>query len=110
MPTTAFTPVLQADGKRLYCVWRDPRVDVTNVTITVVVVDSARASDALRGLHGYDCAHDSEGYRCQRVSQNPQYPVTDGDTYFTRGDVGIRITQSNVPTSGLLDDVMAHTF
>ncbi len=110
VPKTAFTPVLQPGGGRLYCVWRDPRVDVTNVVIDVAVVDSTKAFAALQQLSGFDCDRESEGYRCQKISQNPQYPVTDGDTYFTRGDIGIRITQSNVPTDGLLDDVEAHVF
>ncbi|WP_182046864.1 hypothetical protein [Curtobacterium sp. ME26] len=110
VPKTAFTPVLQPGGGRLYCVWRDPRVDVTNVVIDVAVVDSTKAFAALQQLSGFDCDRESEGYRCQKISQNPQYPVTDGDTYFTRGDIGIRITQSNVPTDGLLEDVEAHVF
>lgn len=111
-PEDAFTPVLQADGKHLSCVWRDPRADITNLVIDVAVVDSSRASGALQALpaKGYDCAHVAEGYRCQKVSQDPQYPVVDGDTYFTRGDIGIHISQSNTPTDGLLDDVMAHVF
>lgn len=111
-PKDAFTSVLQADGKHLSCVWRDPRADITNLVIDVVVVDSSRAFGALQALpaKGYDCAHVAEGYRCQKVSQNSQYPVIDGDTYFTRGDIGIRISQSNTPTDGLLDDVTAHVF
>lgn len=111
-PEDAFTPVLQADGKQLSCVWRDPRADTSFLSIDVAVVDSSRAFGALQALpaKGYDCARDAEGYRCQKVWQDPQYPVTDGDTYFTRGDVGIHVQQSNTPTDGLLDDVMAHVF
>ncbi|WP_152998060.1 hypothetical protein [Curtobacterium luteum] len=110
-PTDRLTPVLQPDGKRLYCIWRDPQADTTFLSIRVAVVDSTKAYPHLQSaLKGYDCSLDGYGYRCQKVSQNSQYPVTDGDTYFTRGDVGIHIQQSNVQTSGLLDDVIAHVF
>ncbi|RPE84983.1 hypothetical protein EDF28_0925 [Curtobacterium sp. PhB137] len=112
IPKSAFTPVLQADGKRLYCVWREPQADISYLSIAVDVVDSATASAALQKLpdDGYDCGNEAEGYQCQKVSKNEQYPVTDGDTYFTRGDIGIHIQQSNIETSGLLDDVMDHVF
>ncbi|MFS0729053.1 hypothetical protein ABC270_03120 [Curtobacterium sp. 1P10AnD] len=110
-PKDDLTPVLQPDGKSLYCVWRDPRADTTFLSIRVAVVDSTTAYAHLQSaLQGYDCSLDGYGYRCQKVSQNPQYPVTDGDTYYTRGDVGIHIQQSNVTTSGLLDDVIDHVF
>lgn len=111
VPKDALTPVLQPDGKSLFCVWRDPRADTTYLSIRVAVVDSTKAYPHLQSaLKGYGCSLDGYGYRCQKVSQNPQYPVTDGDTYFTRGDVGIHIQQSNVTTSGLLDDVVGHVF
>ncbi|PCN47780.1 hypothetical protein Csp2054_10435 [Curtobacterium sp. 'Ferrero'] len=111
VPKDALTPVLQPDGTSLYCVWRDPRADITFLSIRVAVVDSTKTYAHLQSaLDGYDCAHDGYGYRCQRISQDSQYPVTDGDTYSTRGDVGIHIQQANIPTSGLLDDVIAHVF
>lgn len=112
IPKSAFTPVLQADGKRLYCVWREPQADISYLSIAVDVVDSATASAALQKLpdDGYDCGNEAGGYQCQKVSKNEQYPVTDGDTYFTRGDIGIHIQQSNIETSGLLDDVMDQVF
>lgn len=110
IPKSVFDPVRQSDGKRLYCVWRDPRADITNVAIEVVAVDSATAIDALRGLQDIDCARDGQGYWCQKISTDEQYGVQLGTTYFTRGDIAIVINQANVPTNGLLDDVMAHLF
>jgi hypothetical protein len=112
IPKSAFTPVLQGDGKRLYCVWREPQADISYLSIAVDAVDPAAARDALERLSakGYDCGDESDGYLCQKVSRNSQYPVTDGDTYFTRGDIGIHIQQSNIETTDLLDDVLAHVF
>ncbi|WP_416395518.1 hypothetical protein [Curtobacterium sp. LFS082] len=111
VPKDDLTPVLQPDGKQLYCVWRDPQADTTFLSIRVATVDSTTAYPHLKSaLNGYDCSLDGYGYRCQEISENSQYPVTDGDTYYTRGDVGIHIQQSNVTTSGLLDDVIAHVF
>ncbi|OIH99853.1 MULTISPECIES: hypothetical protein [unclassified Curtobacterium] len=112
IPKSAFTPVLQPDGKRLYCVWREPQADISYLSIAVDVVDSATASDELQALtaKGYDCGNEAEGFLCQKVSENEQYPVTDGDTYFTRGDIGIHIRQSNIETTDLLEDVTAHVF
>ncbi|ROS70220.1 hypothetical protein EDF42_0029 [Curtobacterium sp. PhB172] len=112
IPKSALTPVLQADGKPLYCVWREPQADISYLSIAVDTVDAATASTELEKLSadGYDCADQADGYQCQKVSKNEQYPVTDGDTYFTRGDIGIHIQQSNIETSGLLDDVVDHVF
>ncbi|KQS06055.1 hypothetical protein DEJ13_01605 [Curtobacterium sp. MCLR17_007] len=110
IPKSVFDPVRQSDGKRLYCVWRDPRADITTMAIDVGVVDSSAAVGALRDLPGIDCARDGQGYWCQEVSTDEQYGVQLGTTYFTLGDIGIEIKQANVPTTGLLDDVMAHVF
>jgi hypothetical protein len=112
IPKSSFTPALQADGKRLYCVWREPQADTSYLSIAVDAVDPATARDALEQLaaKGYDCGDEADGSLCQKVSENAQYPVTDGDTYFTRGDIGIHIQQSNIETTDLLDDVVAHVF
>lgn len=110
LPKSVFDPVRQPDGTRLYCAWRDPRADVTNVVIDVTVVDPSRASSVLNGLDGFRCEPLAEGRRCQRITTDPQYGVEVGTTSFTRGDIGIEISQANVPTSGLLDDVIAHVF
>ncbi|MFJ3030106.1 hypothetical protein ACIPEQ_14800 [Curtobacterium sp. NPDC087080] len=110
IPRTALTPAGRSDGQRLYCVWRDPRADVSNLTVLVEDVVPSRATEALRGLSGFDCSTVDDGFRCQQVRQNQQYPVIDGDTYFTRGGIGIHIHQSNVPTDGLLDDVVGNVF
>ncbi|MBT1611028.1 MULTISPECIES: hypothetical protein [Curtobacterium] len=112
IPKSSFTPALQGDGKRLYCVWREPQADTSYLSIAVDAVDPAAARDALEQLatKGYDCDDESDGFLCQKVSKNSQYPVTDGDTYFARGDIGIHIQQSNIETTDLLDDVVAHVF
>ncbi|MBT1684890.1 hypothetical protein [Curtobacterium flaccumfaciens] len=112
IPKSSFTPALQGDGKRLYCVWREPQADISYLSIAVDAVDPAAAREALEQLSakGYDCGDESDGYLCQKVSKNSQYPVTDGDTYFTRGDLGIHIQQSNIETTDLLDDVVANVF
>ncbi|MCS6548174.1 hypothetical protein NYS50_09810 [Curtobacterium flaccumfaciens pv. flaccumfaciens] len=112
IPKSSFTPALQGDGKRLYCVWREPQADISYLSIAVDAVDPTAARDALELLSakGYDCGDASDGYLCQKVSKNSQYPVTDGDTYFTRGDLGIHIQQSNTETTDLLDDVVANVF
>lgn len=112
IPKSSFTPALQGDGKRLYCVWREPQADISFLSIAVDAVEPAAARDELEQLSakGYDCGDESDGYLCQKVSKNSQYPVTDGDTYFARGDIGIHVQQSNIETTDLLDDVVAHVF
>jgi hypothetical protein len=110
IPKGGFTDALQPDGKRLYCVWKDPRTDISYLSIQVDAVDAAAAPGVLDALSGYDCVDADQGRSCQKTSQDQQYPVTDGDTYFTGGGIGIRIQQANIPTDGLLDDVVAHVF
>lgn len=111
-PASAFDPVLQKGGASIYCAWRDPDADITGLSINVVTVNSAVAYKQLQKLPatGYTCTHEAEGYRCQKVTTDPEYKVPVSDTYFTRGDIGISISQANFPTNDLLDEVENHVF
>jgi hypothetical protein len=111
-PASAFDPVLQKDGSSIYCVWRDPKADITYLSISVVTVNSATAYGQLQKLpaSGYTCDLEAEGYRCQKLSTDKQYKVPVSDTYFTRGDIGIRIQQANFPTHDLLNEIEDHVY
>jgi len=111
-PTSDLDPVTVKGAASIFCVWHDPGSDITYLTIQVVTVNAATARGHLQNLaaNGYTCMPLNEGYRCQKLSTNEQYKVDVGDTYFTRGNIGIRIEQANFPTTNLLAEVEANVF
>jgi hypothetical protein len=111
-PKTQLTAALTPGGTSIYCLWRDPRADISGISIEVVTVDSAKALAQLKKLpaKGFTCKTSADAYTCQKIGKDSQYPVETGDTYYTQGDIGIRIQQANVPTSGLLAEVVARVF
>ena len=93
----------------LRCLWRDPNADITFLQVEIGTVDPTLGSGYLDGLPavGYDCEETLDGRRCQIVGTNDMYPVEEGTTVFLRDDVFISVEQANVPTSGLLDAIVA---
>ncbi|WP_286344752.1 hypothetical protein [Frondihabitans sucicola] len=111
-PTSALTPAIVKSGKSLLCIWRDPRADISGISIEFETVAPAAAATGLRALpaKGFTCAGVLSGQRCQKISTEPEHGTQVGDTYFVRGATGIRIQQTNVPTKGLLEDVVGRVF
>jgi hypothetical protein len=111
-PKTQLSAAVKSGGASIFCLWRDPRADISGISIQVVTVDSSKALAQLKKLpaKGFTCKKASDAYTCQKIGRDSQYPVETGDTYYTRGDIGIRIQQANVPTSGLLKEVVARVF
>lgn len=111
-PKTQLSAAVKSGGASIFCLWRDPRADISGISIQVVTVDPSKALAQLKKLpaKGFTCKKASDAYTCQKIGRDSQYPVETGDTYYTRGDIGIRIQQANVPTSGLLKEVVARVF
>jgi hypothetical protein len=109
-PKSVFSSVVKPGSASVLCVWRDPRADISGLSLTVLRVDPTGALAVARSLpaKGFTCEPFEEGTRCQKVSTDPEYGVEVGDTEFIRGDVAIGIQQANVPTTNLLHDVTSH--
>lgn len=108
-PTNATTAETIDSAAQLRCLWRYPDADTTAISITVGNVDRTLGEQYLTELEaqGYTCADANDGRRCQRIQQNPTYPVQDGHTVFLRDTVVIGVSQSNYPTDDLLGDLTA---
>ena len=88
----------------LWCVWRDPRADVSGIDVrfTRVTSETVGPDEERFAEHGGSCSDQDGGRFCQMTRTADPYPVETTTTSFTRGDVGVEITQTNVPTDGLL--------
>lgn len=108
-PAAEATPeeILEA-ATELFCVWGDSQADITQLTASFGHVDRSVAQQYLGTLSaaGYTCGEMLGGLRCQRIQQNEQYPVEEGETVFLRDDVYIRIYQANFPTNNLLGSIV----
>ncbi|RFA09965.1 hypothetical protein B7R54_12705 [Subtercola boreus] len=112
VPTPAASGATVAEtlsaATQLRCVWRDPRADITSMTIEIATVDPAIATGYLASLPalGYTCspttAGAGAGLACLLTTTDPKYSVDVGSTSFLRGDTYIHISQANVQTPGLL--------
>jgi hypothetical protein len=89
----------------LDCLWRDPRADVSRVSVTLGSATSAALAGHQDGLRsaGATCSPADGGTVCTRSYRVDPYPV-DGTETFWWSDDGewIDIDQVDVPTSGLL--------
>jgi len=107
-PAGAAADEVLASAAQLRCVWKDPRADITNLQASIGTVDPAVATGYLTSLaaQGFTCGAKYGGQQCQRISQNEQYPVQDGRTYFLRGTTWITVLQSNFATNGLMGQIV----
>jgi hypothetical protein len=77
-----------------------------------VIYYSAPAADSAAYLEvvkadGFTCAEALGGTRCDKTTPNSQFPVDTVETVFTRGDVWIYISMTNVDAAPLLPDMVA---
>jgi len=107
-PAGAAADEVLASAAQLRCVWKDPGADITNLQASIGTVDPAVATGYLTSLaaQGFTCGAKYGGQQCQRISQNEQYPVQDGRTYFLRGTTWIAVLQSNFATTGLMGQIV----
>lgn len=97
------------DAVELRCLWKDPRTDISGLQVTMATIDAVttgRYFDTLPA-DGYTCAPLYGGRQCQLVKQNEEYPVVEGHTEFLRDSIYVRVDQYNLPTKGLLGEIVA---
>ncbi|MCS6548127.1 hypothetical protein NYS50_09575 [Curtobacterium flaccumfaciens pv. flaccumfaciens] len=94
---------------KLYCLWKDPRADISGLAITAGTGTPAQLQHAEDDFYqGWTptCV-DADGIRtCRQTKKDPQYGTDWARTMYVRGDTWLQIDQSNVPTDGLLDAVV----
>lgn len=100
-------PAPASASKKLTCSWF-----VGDTTGGDVIYYSAPAADdqaylAVMQANGFACATALGGTRCDKTTPNSQYPVNELETTFTRDDVWIYISMTNVDDAALLPDMGA---
>ena len=106
---------------QLDCSWRDPRADVTSLSITVSGVD-AETQQAYQAwlLDGdglapvvddagasFSCGPGYDGVLCQVVSEDPMYGVELATTVLMRDGLVVEVFQANYPTDDLMGALVA---
>ena len=93
--------------KKLTCSWF-----AGDTTGGDVIYFSAPTADdnaylSVMSANGFACATALGGTRCDKTTPNSQYPVNTIETTFTRDDVWIYISMTNVDDAPLLPDLVA---
>ncbi|ROP61147.1 hypothetical protein EDF24_1313 [Curtobacterium sp. PhB130] len=88
----------------MWCVWMDPRADVSGLDIAIGQADAAELREYEADLthEGYACSDRDDGRICQMTRPADPYPVDTTLTFFARGSTWVDISQTNFPTDGLL--------
>ncbi len=106
-PADLVRPAPASASKLLTCSWFSG-----DTTGGDVIYYSAPAADSAAYLavmqsSGFTCAAALEGTRCDKTTPNSQYPVDTVETTFTRDDVWIYISMTNIDAAPLLPDIVA---
>ena len=120
-PAGADVDEVERAATQLDCSWRDPRADVTSLSITVSGVD-AETQEAYQAwlLDGdglapvvddagasFSCGPGYDGVLCQVVSEDPMYGVELATTVLMRDDLVVEVFQANYPTDDLMGALVA---
>ena len=100
-------PAPASASKLLTCSWF-----TGDTTGGDVIYYGAPAADSAAYLEvvkadGYACTDALGGTRCDKTTPNSEFPVDTVDTVFTRDDVWIYISMTNVDAAPLLPDIVA---
>lgn len=100
-------PAPASASKKLTCSWF-----TGDTTGGDVIYYSAPAADSQAYLavmqgKGFTCAAALGGTRCDKTTPNTQFPVDTVETTFTRDNVWIYISMTNVDATALLPDLVA---
>lgn len=106
-PADLVRPAPASASKLLTCSWF-----TGDTTGGDIIYYSAPAADSTAYLEvvkadGFTCTEALEGTRCDKTTPNSQFPVDTVETVFTRDDVWIYISMTNVDAAPLLPDMVA---
>lgn len=106
-PADLVRPAPASASKLLTCSWF-----TGDTTGGDVIYYEAPAADSAAYLEvvkadGFTCAEALGGTRCDKTTPNSEFPVDTVETVFTRDDVWIYISMTNVDAATLLPDMVA---
>jgi hypothetical protein len=106
-PAPLVRPAPASASKLLSCSWF-----TGDTTGGDIIYYSAPAADSVAYLEvvkaaGFACAVALGGTRCDKTTPNSQFPVDTVETTFTRDDVWIYISMTNISSAPLLPDMVA---
>ena len=100
-------PAPASASKSLECSWFAGDTTGGDVLYYSTTPAAGQAYLAVMQANGFTCAAALGGTRCDKTSPNSQYPVDTVETTFTRDDVWIYLSTTNVDASALLPDMVA---
>ncbi|WP_181432788.1 hypothetical protein [Curtobacterium sp. MCPF17_001] len=88
----------------LSCIWRDPRADVSGLSVDLGSDTAETIADyeSLLVRTGYTCSDSGAGRLCRMTRADEVYPVDTTFTFYSEGSTWLLIRQTNFPTNGLL--------
>jgi hypothetical protein len=91
----------------LTCLWRDPRADVSGLSIDIGTgtAEQIAASETRLVAEGFACTDRDEARVCTLTRQAVPYPVDTTSTWYFRGTTWFEVSQTNFPTTDLLGAV-----
>lgn len=111
VPAAGADPVAVADAvTELDCLWRDPRADVSGLSVQMGRLDLSTGDSLLQQAEqgGARCSEAHDGRLCQKTTVDEMYGTDHTVTQFVRGDLMIVVSQSNFPTDDLLGSILEH--
>jgi hypothetical protein len=100
-------PAPASASKSLECSWFAGDTTGGDVLYYAAPAADGQAYLAVMQTKGFACMAALGGTRCDKTTPNSQYPVDTVETTFTRDDVWIYLSMTNVDASVLLPDMVA---
>jgi hypothetical protein len=100
-------PAPASATKSLTCSWFSGDTTGGDVIYYSAPASADQAFLVTMPSNGFTCAAALGGTRCDKTTASTQYPVNTIETTFTRDDVWIYISMTNVDDSALLPDMVA---
>ena len=111
VPAAGADPIgVAAAVTELDCLWRDPRADVTGLSVQMGRLDLPTGDSLLQQAEqgGARCSEAHDGRLCQKTTVHEMYGTDHTVTQLVRGDLLIVVSQSNYPTDDLLGSILEH--
>ena len=100
-------PAPTGASKTLECSWFAGDTTGGDVLYYSTTPAAGQAYLSMMQSNGFTCAVALGGTRCDKTTPNSQYPVDTVETTFTRDNVWIYISMTNVDDAALLPDMVA---